>query len=206
MEKAAINRTKKTEEEMREQFQANRGKWLKEQGFNAEGKTYVVKGETYAIKDQLKEDGFSFNKTLLWHSPVVVEGYEDKIMEFSAEDLAEFAAWGSAHYFSDSAKRVKDLVNPQEELPHGDWLEGEKFANLKATLKRKGSYNGRYGLSNIYTFVTEAGNVLTWFTTTTPEVEVGETVLISGNIKDRTEYKNVKQTNVSRVKVKPVVE
>ena len=38
-----------------------KGKWLEENGFSHLGETYVVMGNSYSIKDALKEAGFKFS-------------------------------------------------------------------------------------------------------------------------------------------------
>lgn len=49
-------------------------RWLKTNNFAINGPTYVVLGNTYPIKDKLKENGFRFSPDLLWHGPKKVEG------------------------------------------------------------------------------------------------------------------------------------
>ena len=187
---------------MRKDAEEKQKLWLKKEGFNEAGVTYIVMGDTYSIKDELKEAGFRFNPTLLWHAAEIPAGYEDKVVGVNCKNLAEFSAWGQGYYFQGVAQKIKDYVQPTKPLPASEWLDGDKFSNLAVTLVKKGGFNGRYGWSNVFTFQTEKDNILVWFTTTShDDVNVGDKLTISGNIKERSEYKGVKNTVVSRVKI-----
>jgi hypothetical protein len=58
-----------------------------------------------------------------------------------------------------------------------------------------------YGTSFLHKFITADGNLLTWFASTNPEVEIGKEYQITAMVKKHDEYKGVKQTGVSRVVV-----
>lgn len=60
-------------------------KFFQKNGFNAEGKTYIALGDTYKVKDELKEKGFMYARFLGWHSPNAVEGVQT--LEISADDI-----------------------------------------------------------------------------------------------------------------------
>lgn len=58
--KLDAQRAKRAEKQRLErvaEFKSNLPKLIEEKGFNAEGKLYVAVGDTYSIKDQLKEAG-----------------------------------------------------------------------------------------------------------------------------------------------------
>jgi len=55
--------------------------------FSAEGKTYVALGDSYSMRDKLKELGFRFNNCVGWMFPVKVDGIET--LELSADDCYE---------------------------------------------------------------------------------------------------------------------
>lgn len=74
-------------------------KFFADNGFNSDGKTYVALGNTYEIKDELKEKGFRFNKIAKsWTCDHVVDGVETA--EISVEEV----------YYSDFAG-VYDWTN-----------------------------------------------------------------------------------------------
>jgi hypothetical protein len=201
MQRAKDRAREKKDAEMRADAERKQAEWLRRNGFNAEGYTYIVKGETYSIKDKLKDDGFKFDPVFMWHQSQVPAGYEDKVVTFHYNDLVEFSAWGTGHYLTGAKEKVQNAVNPPEEQPNSEWLEGDKVINLCVTFVKKNGFQGRFGWTNIFTFQDENDNVLIWFTATEPDIKLGDNFFISGNIKDRTEYKGLKQTILTRVKI-----
>ena len=197
---------KKTIEEKEKQMLAEADKkqaeWLRRNGFNSEGYTYIVCGETYSIKEQLKDAGFRYDPILMWHQSEVPADYKDKVQQFHWQDLLEFSAWGEGHFFAETKQQIKNLVQPAQEISSSEWIEGDKIQDLLATFVKKHTYQSRYGLSNIYTFQTEEDNILVWFTTTNPDIKLGDSFFLSGRIKDRKEYNGVKQTIITRVTFK----
>ena len=77
---------------------------------------------------------------------------------------------------------------------------GEKFATI-ATIVRIDVIQGAYGCTDIIKLEDAAGNSLVWFSSNKSQYDVGTTVTISGRIKDHTDYKGRKQTNVTRCKL-----
>lgn len=54
----------------------------------------------------------------------------------------------------------------------------------------------------IVKMITESGNALTWFATNYPDVEENKSYTITGTVKDHSEYKGIKQTILTRCKIK----
>ena len=65
--------TAKQEEQKAHADEANAA-FFQKQGFNAEGKTYVVLGNTFEIKDDLKQLGCKFTGILGWHTDHQLDG------------------------------------------------------------------------------------------------------------------------------------
>ena len=60
--------------------------FLKENGFDQEGNTWIILGNTYSIREQLKELGCSFNYSDIgWHSPRELPDYPS--IKLNASDL-----------------------------------------------------------------------------------------------------------------------
>ena len=80
---------------------------------------------------------------------------------------------------------------------------GDKLKGLKATLVGYSvNTQGAYGTTHIYKFVTTAGNVLTWFATSSASIQEGNKVVFTGGtVKAHQQYRNVSQTIVSRCKL-----
>ena len=187
---------------MEAEYDHKKAIWLETHGFAADGSSYIVTGDTYSIKDELKDAGFRFDPILLWHR-ASAEGYEDRVVKIKVDDFFDFSAWGDGHYRIGAKEKVQELLAKNEKPSISEWVGeiGDHIKNEKVTLKRKGSFSGRYGLTNVYTFENEIGSIYTWFTSTLLNKETGETFYIKGTIKKHDEYKGVKTTVLTRVKV-----
>lgn len=198
---AAAKERKETarRKEMEENFAKKKAEWLKSHGFNENGVAYLVKGETYSIKDELKAEGYIFDPVLLWHRSTPME---DNI-PIKAEEVLEFSAWGEGHYLTEAKEKIKNLVNPPS-ASNSTWLKtevGDHFKDLVVTFVKKGSYSGTYGLTNIYTFKTEDEKELVWFTATNQNIELGDNIFLSGKVKEKKEFRGIKQTVVTRCRI-----
>ena len=178
--------------------------WLKKEGFNEEGCTYVVKGETYSIKDQLKADGFRFNKVLMWHQGNPPASYieEEKVEKIHWSAIIGFYAWGTGYYFPNAEEIVSARTTVEVEPPESYWYEEDILDEVPVYLQSKQSFVGKYGLTNIYTFISEQCNYFVWFTTKELDMELNANCLLSGKVKNKQTYKGVYQTVVTRCKVK----
>lgn len=220
-EKEALDRAKNRRKEKAEQeaearrqariaaLPAKRVEWLEAHGFSPAGVTFVVAGEnTYSIKDYLKEQGAKFDTTLKWHIAKEIELPEGfHLIPFSFETLM---AWESdidataAYYPSakaDVEKKIQEVEGPSKSNHVG--AVGDRLKNVTAVFKSARGFSGNYGWTNIYTF--EIGeDILVWMTASELSLEPGQPVLLSATIKSHTEYKGVKNTQLSRCIVKEV--
>lgn len=78
---------------------------------------------------------------------------------------------------------------------------------LTATLVYTTSLESQFGVTQLYKFKDENGNVLVWFssnvywnTITGRDIELGDTVILDAGIKAHEEYKGIKQTTITRAK------
>jgi hypothetical protein len=84
---------------------------------------------------------------------------------------------------------------------------GDKFAG-KVTFLFRNEYQAQrysyYGsdVGYIYNFTTAEGYRFVWFTTNYYELEKGQEIELKGTVKDHKEYKETKQTILTRCKVK----
>lgn len=200
-EVAKVRKDEARRKEMEENFAKKKIEWLKSHGFNEDEVTYIVKGETYSIKDELKAEGFIFDPVLLWHRST--PSAERETISIKAEDILEFSAWGEGHYLTEAKEKIKNLINPPS-ASNSTWLDkepGDSFKELPVTLVRKSSFDGRYGTTYIFTFITDKEQELVWFTSTNPNIELNETFFLSGKVKEKNIYKNKLQTIVTRCKI-----
>ncbi len=179
-----------------------------------EGKIFIVLGNTYNRKDQIKLDGGHFNNIHKWYFDHYVDGYELFPVEIEKA-------------FETDADGIIDLKQPIKiELPK---IETEQKSEWVGSVKERISvkvkiincyeyerkvFNG-YGTeaARIYTFEDELGNKFVWYTTSIIGEYVknernrlewksygkNDVVEIKGTIKKHGEYNGEKQTELQRV-------
>ena len=179
--------------------------WRTKNGISEEGYTYVITGDSYSIKDELKIAGWVYSPALKWHSANPA-GYENRVLKLDADFLnIEYSAWGDGYFPADLAKRVNEALDALLPPSTSEWLGelGDKIKELPVTLVRYNVCAGfRGGVQNIFTFEDEKGNVLTWFTATHTDIKVGTKFILEGTIKKLDEYKGTKQTVMTRCKIR----
>lgn len=204
-EKARQKKMAEQEKKMKEEYAQKREAWLKRNGFNKNNTTFVVTGETYSIKDELKAKGYKFDSVLKWHKDSIDDEYKDRSVEVKLDDVIEISAWGEGHYKTGAFDYIEKLIVGTPSNSTSDWIGevGGKIKDLSVTLIKRTSFQGAYGLTNIYNFVDDAGNRLSWFTSTFPQIEEGSKVTITyTSIKKHDEYKGEKITVILRPKFK----
>ena len=207
--KAAEKREAAREQKMKAEYANKRAKWLEENGFNENLTTFVYfPANSFEVKDNLKDAGFKFNRSLLWHIANIPEGYEDKVVEITLDKVAEIGAWGEGCYRPNARTLVDDVLKncrPIEEST-SEWLfeEKERFYDYAVVLKSVRGMETRFGWTQLVKFEDANGNILQWWTAVEIKAEVGDQVLLTGTVKAHDEYKGVKSTTVTRCKIKAV--
>ena len=191
--------------------------FLKSNGFNKDGKTYLVMGNTYDIKDKIKSLGGKFDYLSGWKLP------EDNIdldtLEVSIDEVAEKDENGWYRFrpeYNDIISNKKRIYQEAQKKAAPDYQEsnfvgeiGDKI-DLTVTLVKEYTYETNYsfhgGTSTIYTFKDKDGNKLIWNTGTAPMVddepiEEGKKYRLSGTVKDQKEYRGEKETVLTRCKI-----
>lgn len=204
-EAAKAKRMAEQKKKLEAEFNDNRIKWLDENGFNADEVTYIYAGaDSYQIKDELKDAGFRFSSTLKWHKATRDEKYADNLIEVKLGDIAEWSAWGKANFNRDSQKIVEEKIAATQPQVDSNWIGevGDKITNIKVQLIRKYTMDGKYGVTTLYGFQDENGNIINWWSSTFQDIELNDWVLITrATIKKLDEYKGVKQTVITRAKL-----
>jgi hypothetical protein len=203
-ERARLRREQQKKERELAEASAKRAAWLKANNFSEDGVTYIIVGETYSIKDQLKADGFLYHPILKWHRSNA-EGYEDKVIELKIEEVVKFSPIGSAFFIDNAMDKVNKMIAGTQSNEESNWV-GEirdELPPTEITLIKKTNFSGAYGNTNVFSFKDKEGNIFTWFTTSNALIgkSIDDTFKIKGIIKNHTEYNNVKQTVLTRVKV-----
>lgn len=203
-EKAKVKRQAEQEQKMKAEFAQKKAAWIEKNGFNENGVTYIYAGsDSYSIKEQLKEDGYRFDSVLLWHKATKDDKYADKLIEVSLDEVIEFSAWGEGHFITGAKDIITEKIAGTQPQVTSTWIAavGDKIENLKVQLVRKYSFDGKYGLSTLFSFVDENGNIINWWTTTFQPYSQGEWLVIkSATVKRLDEYRGIQQTVITRPK------
>lgn len=197
-------------------------KFLERNGFDQNGYAWVVLGDTYKIKDELKALGCRFNGVMGWYSDKDLEGYDT--LRISVDDCyaTDYAgAYDKAFWLSKSIDLIKEANEALAPKTESEYVgEVGKRLELAVTLVRTAHYEQRsfsgYGTTTTYIYIMsdDAGNTLTWKTTSMLDKEVhkngichyvpimdGDTFTIKGTVKEHNTYKGEKQTILTRCKV-----
>lgn len=212
---------KKKAAEMAKASEKN-AKFFENNGFNPEGKTYFVLGNTYDIKDELKAKGAKWdNASRHWHMANQPEGLET--LEFDVTDLYdsnyagvyEWNSWKRFDYNEDNDNYISRIEKAEEQLKAKKSTSGfvgeigKKF-DMMVTYDYTAAWQNSYGYSwepqvtYLHTFKDEQGNVFVWKTGNSIDADYGTKLSITGTVKEHSEYKGIKQTVLTRCKVKKV--
>ena len=197
------------EAEQQRRIEGENSIFFEKNGFDENGNTWVVLGNTYAIKEEIKKLGGRFNYELGWHFNYDCKDFE--CANFSFDDLLEINDYGLICYKSNVKEIVDNVKNEYSVQKNresstseyvgnvGDKINVELTLTNYYTMDNPYSY---YGTISIYTFKDNEGNVYVWKTNNgLYDYDIGDTLNIRGSIKDHKEYKGIKQTILTRCKV-----
>lgn len=183
-----------------------KGEWLKYNGFSPKGITYLVLGNSYPIKDALKEAGFKFSPLLRWHAET--GNFElPKTCSYYMLDYNELFEWdeetGTSFMKEGARDRIELIFNPPEETSRSHYVGevGDRLTDIRTTVRNIGGFESPYGYKWIYTFEDLNGNLYSWFTTTQHPLSLGRTVIVTGTVKAHVEYKGARTTQLSRCRL-----
>ena len=204
----------KRDAKARKENLAARADFLAKEGFNTDGKTYVVIGKTFDIKDELKAAGAKFCYPIGWHFPEKLENLatvELTVTDCFWENAVAGLVWNAR---ADLQELIKERT-PRESSGSEYLGEIGKRLTVSVALKKSFSFENDYGYHTtttyIHNFEDEAGNVIIWKTAKDmTEYDYGngnctarELIKcdLTGTVKEHSEYKGVKQTILTRCKI-----
>jgi hypothetical protein len=98
------------------------------------------------------------------------------------------------------AAREQQEQNPSQHVGE----KGGKIKDHEATVLGVRYIDGAYGVTTLLTFSDNDGNVLKWFASgRKDDISVGDTVKVSGTVKDHGEFRGVAETVLTRAKYVP---
>jgi len=198
-------RQAKKRAELEAKADETRKEWLDKHQFNENGDTYKILGDTYAIKDDLKALGAKYDSFLGWHTKTALEGYESAKINIS--DIASETLYGYAIDYTVDLEKLINKDKPQEPEKVSEYIGnvGDKI-DMVVTLDHVAYWENSFrpwehNLTYLYSFKDDNGNVLVWQTSKGLVIDDGAKVTIKGTIKEHNEYKEVKQTVLTRCKI-----
>lgn len=202
-----LEEAEKVEQEKRAKAGEVKANWLLENGFNETGVTYVyIADDSYNRKDELKAAGWRYHALIGWHiGEVNVPHNEEDIYILDADTAAEFNMYGDGNWKYSVKDIIAEAKASSKAQSRSEWvgLEKEKITDLPVVLKKVSGYQTRFGWSNIYTFM-NGDNIIVWFTSSNPHLEVEQSYLLSATIKTHSEFRGKKQTIITRAKAKEI--
>lgn len=214
MDAAAEKRNEIKQAEALAMAEINRKEWKETRGIGEDDKIcFIVNCNSYSIKDELKAAGAWFNAGLGWCIGAgKLATANIKIPEggfwFETTFSDTFVWNGSTLKFSykdaDATREaIKAAVASRNQTTFAGSRHygsiGDRLRKVPATFLNSRFISGCYGDSYLYTF--QIGeDVFTWFTQSQPKfkLEKGQQILLSGTIKQHTEYNGVQQTQLTR--------
>lgn len=201
----AAKEEKKKQEMMAKADEYNQ-EFFKDQGFDTNGRTYVVLGNTYAIKEELKEKGAKWSNQFGWHLPVNLPEYEtveilvDDVYNKDAFGIYRWNQWkGQDETYSAKIQAAKDKLYAKDSTSEYQFEAGQKV-EIELNVIKINWFDSIYGTHYIYNMQDANGNVFIWKTACN-EIREGAKVTIKATVKEHKEYRGVKQTILTRCKV-----
>lgn len=187
----------------------NRVKWLTSHGFTADGLTYIFLGDTYKLKDQLKELGAKFNISIGWHIDHEVNGFQ-----FITANIHELGKETYNGYEITAVRAEWDAKKKQALIDLGITKQSSYVGEIGKRLKLKvkyirsswfeSSFWGNVVTTYIHKFVDTDNNVFIWKTTNGICEEYDTEFTLVGTVKEHSEYDGEKQTVLTRCKYEEV--
>lgn len=190
-----------------------RSEWLTKNGFTHDGFTYLFLGETYSQKDQIKEAGGKF-ADCGWHIDHEVDGFQ--FLKVSKDEVLEATYWGYEYKVLNYDQMRKEAFIKLNGVPEFEFI-GTVGKRIELPVKyirtAQWEVKGMWGTQTQYlhTFKDADGNVLVWKTGTPAgfisgdeykHLEEGQELILIGTVKEHSEYKEQKQTVLTRCKCK----
>lgn len=184
-----------TKEERIRNWNENFKKW---NAFNDNLETFLVMGNTFDIKEELKKKGAKFSPELGWHFDHEEPGY---ILEkVTYNEVGKNTPDGKLILdYENAPKLVKKLQEKYLEPTSSEWVGeiGEK-RSFYTKLKNIHSFQGAFGYTDALTFEDEDGNTIVWFTSHGKPFEIGNEYYLRGTIKAHRIFREDKQTVINR--------
>lgn len=179
-------------------------------GFSSDGKIFVVTGNTYEIREELKAAGAKwFSALRSWGFTEDTDKYltvEISFDECYTVDMETgYVNW---NYETGNEDLIKSKMPKEEGKSESEFIGavGDKFSQVVTFVRyfeyERNSYSG-WGkeLARIYKFVDDSGNVLIWNTSSWKNLQEGTKYTIKAKVKEHNTYQGEKQTILTRCNI-----
>lgn len=172
-------------------------------GFGEQGFIWLFKGDTYAALDWFREQPTRYARMLGWYLPSNIEMPQPLPAGVTPVKLM----WENV------CNEEGDHFRPEEEVAayvetliydpgQSEWVGSIKErVTLELNCTRILHFMNSYGESTMFMFEDDEGDILTWTTQTSQDIEEDHRYLITGTVKEHTIYRNNKQSVLTRCKV-----
>ena len=172
-------------------------------GFGEEGYIWIFKGDTYAALDWFRAQPTRYARMLGWYLPSNIEMPDPIPAGVTPIKLMwENVCNEEGDHFRPEAEVAAYVETLIYDPGESKWLgEVKDRLTLEVTCTRLFHFMNIYGESTMYMFETNDGDILTWTTQTSKDIEEGHHYVIIGTVKEHITYRNKKQTVLTRCKV-----
>ena len=206
MQKAKEKRHAEAEERrearMAERRRTALSRWMERNGFNSDCETYLIYGNTYPIKDDLKAAGMKFSQELKWHGPAAVDVPEDCFIEkVHYSDIYDWDEENCVMQLNQRGKAFLEGIFTSHVFGVYVGEVKERLRDMPAVLEKKIECDGKFGWAIMYRFNSD-GAQFVWFTEKVLDLDEGDECVLTGTVKKHGIYGNVKTTYLNRCIVK----
>ena len=179
-------------------------------GFSSDGKIFVVTGNTYEIREELKVAGAKwFSALRSWGFTEDTDKYPTVQISFdecyTVDMETGYVNW---NYETGNEDLIKSKMPKEEGKPESEFIGavGDKLSQVVTFVRyfeyERNSYSG-WGkeLARIYKFVDDSGNVLIWNTSSWKNLQEGTKYTIKAKVKEHNTYHGEKQTILTRCNI-----
>ena len=180
-------------------------------GFNQFGEAWIVLGNTFDIKEELKANGAKFSKTLGWTFTSGAWAYDlhkitiNDVINQDGDTLV-MRNENTWLYDFNEPETIREYINGIQQayrastMPETQHLgQIGKKVDLVLKVAAVFVYDSKFGPVFVYKFIDASGNVVVW-NTSAKDIQEGKRYAVTGTVKAHEEYKGEKQTVLTRCK------
>jgi len=197
--KADELRNKREAERIANAIESNR-EYREKNGFE-NGYIMAILGNTYSIREELKDMGAKFSNSFGWY---FFGGYEpkDSAYELHRVDWDDVSMQKGEYITLKSDLDLKPWFKKQTtpESPSVFKFEVKQKVQLELTIKSVYTFDTKYGTTYLHTMLDKDENVYIW-STASKKLNENQVYKLKGTVKEHKEYHDVKQTVLTRCSI-----